>query len=102
MDVADNDNVAVCWNSNAQDLQGEGLAHNFHLVRKRFGHTLHARPLDDPSYPYEKLLKLLIESDYAGWVMLEDGKVPQDIVGELARQRKLFDAMVAKIVEESA
>ena len=81
MDVADNDNVAVCWNSNAQDLQGEGLAHNFRLVRKRFGHTLHARPLNDPSYPYEKLLKLLIESDYAGCVMLEARKVPQDIVG---------------------
>ncbi len=25
MDVATHPNVAVCWNSNAEDLQGEGL-----------------------------------------------------------------------------
>ena len=99
MDVADNDNVTVCWNSNPQDLQGDGLAHNFHLVRKRFGQTLHARPLDDKTYPYEELLQLLVETDWAGWVMLEDGRVPKDIVGELARARRVFDAMVAKIVK---
>ena len=100
MDVADNDNVAVCWNSNPQDLAGEGLQHNFHLVRERFGHTLHARPLDDKSYPYEDLLRLLIETDYAGWVMLEDGRVPKDVVSELARQSQLFDAMVTNIAQK--
>lgn len=100
MDVADNENVTVCWNSNPQDLQGEGLEYNFHLVRKRFGRTLHARPLDDKTYPYQKLLKLLVATDYNGWVMLEDGRRPQDAVAELARQRKLFDVMVAQAVKE--
>ncbi len=94
MDVADHENVALCWNSNQQDLQGEGLEKNFKLVRDRFGRTLHCRPLDDKTYPYEKLIELLIESKYDGWVMLEDGRVPKDIVGELARQRKLFDEMI--------
>mgnify|MGYP006174455515 CR=1 FL=1 len=41
IDVAANENVRVCWNSNAQDLQGEGLEHNFNLVRPHFGATLH-------------------------------------------------------------
>jgi sugar phosphate isomerase/epimerase len=95
MQVADNDNVFVCWNSNAQDLQGAGLSANFKLLRPRFGRTLHARPFDDKTYPYAELMKLLVASDYDGWVMLEDGKVPQDPVAELARQRKLFDEFVA-------
>ena len=37
MDVADHPSVAVCWNSNDQDLNGEGLEHNFNLVKDRFG-----------------------------------------------------------------
>jgi sugar phosphate isomerase/epimerase len=100
MDVADNENVFVCWNSNPQDLQGEGLEHNFNLVRKRFGRTLHARPLDDKEYPFARLIELLVKSQYDGWVMLEDGRVPKDIVGELARQRKLFDEMVTAAVKK--
>src|SRR5262245_55269089 len=39
MDVATNDNVFICWNSNKTDLAGDGLAKNFDLVRKRFGAT---------------------------------------------------------------
>lgn len=96
MDVADNENVFVCWNSNQQDLAGKGLEHNFHLVRKRFGDVLHARPLDDENYPYQKLIDLLVATDYDGWVMLEDGRRPNDPVAQLARQKKLFDQMVAK------
>jgi len=102
MDVADHDNVALCWNSNQQDLQGEGLNHNFHRVRDRFGRTLHVRRLDDESYPYEKLLALLHASHYNGWVMLEDGRVPKDVVSELARQRKLFDAMLQTVAEKGS
>jgi len=94
MDLADHKHVAVCWNSNAQDLQGEGLEHNFNLVKDRLGDTCHVRPLDDPSYPYEKLLDLLVEAKYAGWVMIESGKVPSDVVKALAEQRALFDRMV--------
>jgi sugar phosphate isomerase/epimerase len=95
MQIADNDNVFVCWNGNKQDLEGAGLAENFKMLRPRFGRTLHARPFDDKAYPYAELMKLLVESDYDGWVMLEDGNVPKDPVGELARQRKLFDEFVA-------
>lgn len=99
MDIADNKNVAVCWNSNAQDLQGKGLEHNYGLVAKRFGATCHVRPLDSSNYPYQKLIELLVRDDYHGWVMLEDGRVPKDPVGELTKQAKLFKEMVARAQE---
>ncbi len=35
LDVADHPNVAVCWNSNPQDLEGAGLEKNFRLVARR-------------------------------------------------------------------
>jgi sugar phosphate isomerase/epimerase len=94
LDVADDPNVAICWNSNAQDLQGEGLEHNFHLVRDRFGATLHVRQWDAPGYPWQELVNLLVATDYDGWVMLEDSNLPKDPVAALAREQKQFRTMV--------
>ncbi|MEE3199858.1 MAG: TIM barrel protein [Planctomycetota bacterium] len=96
MDVAENKNVAVCWNSNGQDLQGEGLEHNFDLVKKRFGATAHVRELEDKNYPYEKLMELFVRMDYSGWVLLEARGRPKDRVAALGQQLKLFNSMVAK------
>ncbi|MBL05670.1 MAG: TIM barrel protein [Planctomycetota bacterium] len=95
MDVAQNKNVGVCWNSNGQDLQGKGLVHNFDLVKKRFGATAHVRELEDKNYPYEKLMELFVKMDYAGWVMLEARGKPRDRVAALSQQLKLFNSMVA-------
>ena len=72
------------------------MEHNYRLVAKRFGATCHVRPLDSPDYPYQQLIDLLVADDYAGWVMLEDGKIPTDPVAELAKQAKLFKVMVEK------
>jgi sugar phosphate isomerase/epimerase len=94
MDVADHENVAVCWNSNNQDLIGEGLEHNFGLVRDRFGDTVHVRELDDATYPYQQLIDLLVKTDYAGWILLEGRTKPADRVAALAEQQKLFQKMV--------
>jgi sugar phosphate isomerase/epimerase len=96
MDVATDPNVAVCWNSNAQDLQGDGLEANFKLVRKRFGATCHVRELDSKDYPFPKLIELLVKSDYEGWVLNEASSKPADRVAALAGQRKLFDELVKK------
>ncbi len=52
MDVADHPNVGVCWNCNGPDLEGEGLEHNFNLVKDRFGATVHVRELNIGDYPY--------------------------------------------------
>ena len=94
MDVAQNKNVAVCWNSNAADLTGKGIAANFHMVRGRFGATLHVRELETKNYPYARLIQLLVQSDYAGWVMLEASSKPPNPVAALAAQVRRFQEMV--------
>jgi sugar phosphate isomerase/epimerase len=96
MDVADHPNVAVCWNCNPQDLEGEGFEHNFDLVRDRFGQTVHVRELNDADYPYQKLFDRLVKTDYVGWVLLEARTAPEDPIAALKEQRALFDAMAAK------
>lgn len=100
MDVADNPNVAVCWNSNPTDLDG-GLEHNFKLVKDRLGQTLHIHTLDSGQYPYDELFQLLVKADYAGWLLLEEGKIPEDPVAALAKQRRLFDEMLTKAVRQA-
>jgi sugar phosphate isomerase/epimerase len=101
-DVATHTNVAVCWNSNPQDLQGEGLEHNFKLVNKRFGETCHIHELDDSKYPYDQLFKLLVQTGYSGWVLLEASSKPADRVAALLEQAKLFESLVAKAKKETA
>lgn len=95
MDIATHPSVAVCWNSNAQDLQGEGLRHNFGLVAPRFGATCHIHELESEQYPFAELLRLLVEIDYEGWLLLEASSQPADPVAALAEQRRLFDKLLA-------
>lgn len=95
MDVADNTNVGVCWNSNPEDLDAPGLEHNFNLVKDRFGETAHIHLLDSKTYPHQQLLELYVKMDYAGWLMLEEGVVPADPAAALIEQRQLFDKMLA-------
>lgn len=96
MDVADNPNVAVCWNSNPTDLQGAGLEANFAMVSKRFGATSHVHVLDMKDYPFAKLFDLYVAMDYEGWWLLEEGKIPADPVTALGEQKLLFDKMLGE------
>ena len=96
MDVADHPSVGVCWNSNGQDLQGEGLVYNFNLVKDRFGDTVHVRELNIGDYPYQELMNLFVAMDYDGWILLEARTNPGDRVAALAEQREVFEKMVAK------
>ena len=97
MDVAKHEKAVVCWNSNAQDLAGDGLEHNFGLVKDRFGQTVHVRSsLSAGDYPYGKLIRLLTKMRYGGWVLLEDGRVPKEnSVEALARERARFEQLIA-------
>jgi sugar phosphate isomerase/epimerase len=95
-DIADHPNAKICWNSNAQDLQGAGLEANFNLLRNRFGATAHVRALDSTGYPFAQLLRLFKASDYRGWVMLEaHSNPPANLVAALTAQRELFDKLTA-------
>ena len=96
MEVAGRDNVRVCWNSNAKDLDGGGIEANFALVRDFLGRTTHVRDLKTEGYPWDKLAKLLVEVDYDGWVLLEATTKPEDKVAALAEQKAIFQSLVAK------
>lgn len=91
MEIASADNVRVCWNSNPADLEGEGLEKNFALVKEYLGKTTHVRPLGDEKYPFAKLIKLLVEADYEGWVLMEANTKVEDKVKALGEQKVLFD-----------
>ena len=94
MDIATDENVAVCWNSNPTDLKGDGLEANYQLVAKRFGQTVHVHELESPDYPHARLLELLVKSNYEGWVLLEAASKRDDYVAALAEQKKLFDRLL--------
>lgn len=91
--VADHPNVKVCWNSNGEDLKGDGLEANFRMVQDRFGATCHVRELDSKDYPYAELMKLFMGINYDGWILLEARADPTDKVVAMTQQREIFDRL---------
>ncbi len=96
IDVADHPNAVLCWNSNPEDLLGNGFEANFNLLKDRLGDTCHVRELDDPSYPYQTLINFLTRMNYQGWVLLECRTEPGDFLKALRQQRKLWLWMLEK------
>ncbi len=95
MEYAQHPNVGVCWNSNDVDLEGDGLEHNFNLVKDRFGDTAHIRELNVGDYPYQDLINLFVQMDYDGWVLLEARTDPEDPIAAMKEQLQLFNDMIA-------
>lgn len=93
--VADHPGATVCWNSNDVDLDGEGLEHNFNLVKDRFGATVHVRELNIGDYPYADLMRLFEKMNYKGWILLEARTKPEDKIAALIEQRKVFERMTS-------
>jgi sugar phosphate isomerase/epimerase len=94
MDVANHPNATVCWNCNAQDLNGGGLEANFNMVKARFGDICHVRELNDTTYPYQDLMNLFKKNNYQGWILLECRTDPADKVKALIEQREIFEKMI--------
>ncbi|MGC9354053.1 MAG: sugar phosphate isomerase/epimerase family protein [Mariniphaga sp.] len=95
MDYVQNDGSTVCWNSNDQDLDGQGLEYNFNLVKDRFGDICHVRELNIGDYPYQQLMDLFVKMDYKGWILLECRTDPADKVAALKEQRQVWEEMIA-------
>lgn len=93
MDVADHPNATVCWNSNPGDLDGDGLEHNFNLVKDRLG-TIHIHDLIS-SYPWQELFNLLKGAGFEGWTLVEEGKTTSDPVRVMQYYRLLWERMTA-------
>jgi hypothetical protein len=97
MEATDHPAVRVCWNSNARDLRSPGLEEGFRLLRPFFGDTLHVRELDDVAYPHHLLTRLLVDTDWRGWMLLEAHSNPGPVARraeDLRAQRGLFNDML--------
>jgi sugar phosphate isomerase/epimerase len=92
MEVADHENARVCWNSNPEDLAGQGLRHNFKLVEKYLGQTVHIHDLTS-NYPWRELFSLLKEAKYEGWTLLEEGQPTADPIRVMRYYRLLWQTM---------
>ncbi|MCA9166801.1 MAG: sugar phosphate isomerase/epimerase [Planctomycetales bacterium] len=94
-------NVRTCWNSNGADLKGDGLDANFQKLRPFFGKTAHVRQLDAPDYPWDKLIELMVGSEYDGWLLLEAHSkgTPENVIERLNEQVALLDAYRRNAVE---
>ena len=99
MEIADHPSCRVCWNSNEQDMNENGLQQNFELVRPWFGQTAHVREFDVGNYDYKQLVKLLVASDYNGWVLMEARTEPNDRIEALLNQRRLFERLVKEATD---
>ncbi len=87
MDYVENKGSTVCWNSNDEDLIGQGLEYNFNLVKDRFGDICHVRELNMGDYPYQQLMNLFVGIDYPGWILLECRT-------DLKEQREVWENMI--------
>lgn len=70
IDYSESPHVYVNWNCNLSDTEGEGLEHNFNLLKDRII-SLHTHELWDESYPYRRLFELLSESGFKGYCNAE-------------------------------
>jgi sugar phosphate isomerase/epimerase len=88
LDIADHPNVGACWNSNAEDLAGEGFDANFDLVKNRI-FSVHMRDLFLEDYPWRRLLVRLNEAGFRGFCLAE---IPEssDPVRVMRYYRALF------------
>jgi sugar phosphate isomerase/epimerase len=96
MDHLTSPSVGVCWNCNDTDLAGEGLEHNFNLVKNRFADTVHVRELNIGEYPYQELMNLFVGMDYKGWILLECREEPEDPIKAMIEQKEIFQEMIKK------
>ncbi|MGZ0171481.1 MAG: sugar phosphate isomerase/epimerase family protein [Planctomycetales bacterium] len=94
MEFADHPNAVVCWNCNPSDLIGEGLKHNFDLVKEKIG-IIHIHDLRSTNYPWKEIFSLLKGADFPGWTLLEEGKVPTDIVVAMHENRAAWNRLVS-------
>jgi len=79
LDIANHPNVGVCWNSNAQDLDGDGFDSNFDRVKDKI-FSVHMRDLYDESYPFRHLIQRLNEIGFQGYCLAELGETNSDPV----------------------
>jgi sugar phosphate isomerase/epimerase len=94
MSISDHPGATVCWNCNSADLNGQGLEHNFNLVKDRLG-TIHIHDLIS-DYPWQQLFDLLKGCGFDGWTLLEEGSPTTDPIRVMKYYRLLWERMTAR------
>lgn len=92
MDVANHKGAVVCWNCNETDLAGDGLEKNFRLVQNRIG-TVHIHELIS-QYPWKELFRLLKQSKFDGWTLLEESATTPDPIRVMKYYRLIWESLV--------
>ncbi len=70
MEIADHDNVSVCWNSNPGEVANGSVKSNFDSV-KDWIRLVHINELHRQEYPWRELFSLLKDSNYDGYCLAE-------------------------------
>ena len=70
MEVADHDNVSVCWNSNPGEVMNGSIESAFNLVKDRIG-LVHINELHRQEYPWRELFSRLKDAGYDGYCLAE-------------------------------
>ena len=70
MEIADHDNVSVCWNSNPGEVVDGSVKDNFDLVKDWLG-LVHINELHRQEYPWRELFSLLKKAKYDGYCLAE-------------------------------
>ena len=91
MEIAEHDNVFVCWNSNPGEVQSGSIENNFNLV-KEWIQLVHINELHRREYPWRELFTLLQASGYEGYTLAE---IPEssDPVRLMNYYRALWEAL---------
>ncbi|RKU13440.1 xylose isomerase [Candidatus Poribacteria bacterium] len=91
MEIAEHDNVFVCWNSNPGEVEGGSVKNNFSLV-KEWIRLVHINELHRREYPWHELFSLLQASGYEGYTLAE---IPEssDPVRLMNYYRALWEAL---------
>jgi sugar phosphate isomerase/epimerase len=94
MEIADHEQVVVCWNSNPGETLDGSITRSFAHVRDKLGDTVHIHDLYDREYPYRELFALLKGAKFDGYC-LSESPATSDPLRVMRYYRALFDAMTA-------
>ena len=93
MDASKHSGSKLCWNCNAEDLAGAGLAANFGSVKDRLG-TVHIHDLIS-TYPWREFFGLLNGANFQGWTLLEEGAKTSDPIRVMQYYRIVWESLAS-------
>jgi len=86
--------VRIRLNCDARDAQGQGFDANFGLVKDVLSRIIHLHDIEDPKYPYQRMVDLLVAQKWEGCALMERAEKVPDRVVAMTQQRQLWEAMI--------